>query len=187
MDWWMHFLNRCFRTGPDNTVQYCCLFRLSIALKSADWWHRGLALSASALCALHCMRTTAIFIVVPVSDYRVLKCIGIWSNRGIFEHILWVQELDLAVWRQNEIMLQLLSQPLGWLVKFWRDKTLCTRTLAVQTLSTWRKRHEIKAVWRSQFNRTCFRILQPWTQVEHLLQEEHLWAPHGEHGAHYSQ
>lgn len=34
---------------------------------------KNMLLSVSAVCALHCMWTTVIFIVVPVPDYGVLK------------------------------------------------------------------------------------------------------------------
>lgn len=54
---------------------------------------KTVVLSVSVLCALHSMLTAVIFIVVPVPDYRVLKYMGMWSNQGIFEHILSLRRI----------------------------------------------------------------------------------------------
>lgn len=85
-DGFILFLNKGFHSGPVSAVPL--LLRTVHSTENSLALAKSLLLSVSVLSALHYMWTAVIFIVVPVLDYGVLKYMGMWSNQGIFEHIL---------------------------------------------------------------------------------------------------
>lgn len=78
-------------------------FWLSAALESTFPWRRVQYYQWSA--RFNCMQSALIFIVVPVSDWRVLKYMRIWSNQDISEHIVLWAKISSCCITANEITL----------------------------------------------------------------------------------